>query len=194
MAKKLINKKSRVSVAKKRWYTMKAPKVFDHQIFGETVAADPKLLEGRSVKVSLGSFMKMKRSGNFELKFKINEIKGNDCLTEFEAMTMPVPLVKRIVKRAKKRIDDSFVVVTKDDVKVRLKPLLLIKSTVQRGVLSDLKSKTRNYCLTYAKELTYNELINKVIIGEIMKNLKFELKNVYPVMSVEMRSFVRVKK
>ena len=166
----------------------------NNQLFGETTAADPKLLVGRGVKVSLNTFMKMKRSGNMELKFKVIEVKGNDCLTEFEGMFMPVPLVKRIVKRAKRRIDDSFVVVTKDDVKVRLKPLLLIKKTVQRGVLTDLKRKTQDYCLNYAKELTYNELINKVIIGEIMKNLKFELKNVYPVMSVEMRAFVKVKK
>ena len=106
MAKKLINKKSRVSVTKKRWYALKAPKVFDNQLFGETTAADPKLLVGRGVKVSLNTFMKMKRSGNMELKFKVIEVKGNDCLTEFEGMFMPVPLVKRIVKRAKRRIDD----------------------------------------------------------------------------------------
>ncbi len=193
MAKKLINKKSRVSVTKKRWYNLKAPKVFDSQVFGETAAADPKLLTGRSVKISLGNFMKGKKS-NTELKFRIVEVKGNDCITEFESMGMPVPVVKRTVKRAKKRIDDSFVVVTKDDIKVRLKPLLLIKKTVQRSVLTALKQKTQDYCLTYAKELTYNELINKVIIGEIMKNLKFELKKVYPVMTVEMRSFVRVRK
>ncbi|MDP3918552.1 MAG: hypothetical protein Q8Q35_01430 [Nanoarchaeota archaeon] len=194
MAKKLINKKSRVSVVKKRWYNLVSPQVFNSVVFGETPAADPKMLIGRTIKTSLSQFLKGARRSTVGLQFKITEVKGSDCHTEFELMEIMPPNVKRLVKRAKKRIDDSFVVVTKDETKVRLKPILLVKDSVQRGILSDLRKTTQEFYTKFAKELTFNELLNKVLMGDASKDLKSELKKVYPVAIVDMRMLVKLKK
>ena len=102
------------------------------------------------------------------------------------------PNVKRIVKRAKKRVDDSFVVETKDDVKVRLKPMLLVKDNVQHGILTDLRAKCQEYFERVAKENSFNEFTNKIVLGELYKDLKTELKKIYPVSAVEMRAFVKI--
>jgi len=194
MAKKKITKKARISVIKKRWYTLKAPKVFDNIPFGETLASDPKLLKGRSIKANLNNFKKGIRRPAMELKFRITDVKGSDCVTDFESLEIMTPFVKRLVKRAKKRIDDSFVVETKDEIKVRLKPLILIKTTIQKGVGSGLRSEANTYFLEKAKEMTFNELVNKVIEGSILKELKGNLKKVYPVANVEIRALVRLRK
>jgi len=58
MAKKVITKKARVSIVKKRWYTVQAPKVFNNVVFGETVAAEPELLMGRGIKTNLGNVIR----------------------------------------------------------------------------------------------------------------------------------------
>ena len=112
---------------------------------------------------------------------------------QFEEAKNYADYVKRLVKRAKKRFDNSFLVKTKDDIDVRLKPILLVKDTVQKGIGTALRKITEEYYLNVAKELTFNELVNKVLLGETSKDLKSQLKQTYPVAIVEMRILQRAK-
>ncbi|MSR86531.1 hypothetical protein EXS74_04000, partial [Candidatus Woesearchaeota archaeon] len=123
MAKKVITKKTRVSVEKKRWYAVQAPTMFNNVVFGETCATDPSLLTGRGIKINLGTVLRATKKQNLEARFKITGVQGNACTTELISMEILPPHVKRLVKRAKKRVDDAFLVVTKDSVNVRLKPM-----------------------------------------------------------------------
>src|SRR3989338_2030380 len=115
MAKKVITKKARVSVIKKRWYAVQAPKVFNNVVFGETLAAEPESLKGRGIKTNLGTVIRSVKKQSMEVRFKITEVQGNTCSTEF---------------------------------------------------------------------------VNKILMGDIYKDLKVELKTIYPVSAVEMRAFV----
>jgi small subunit ribosomal protein S3Ae len=191
MAKKVITQKARISVAKKRWYSLQAPKMFNDFVFGETLAEEPESLVGRTSKVNLSNIVKGAKKLNMEAKFRIVEVKGNICATELVSLEILPPNVKRIVKRAKKRVDDSFAVVTKDDIKVRLKPILLVKDNVQHGILTALRASCQTFFEKVAKENTFNELVNKIVFGEMYRDLKGELKKVYPVSGIEMRAVVR---
>jgi len=126
-----------------------------------------------------------------EIRFKIVEVQGNVCLTELVSMEILPPHVKRIVKRAKKRVDDSFLVKTKDDVQVRLKPMILVKDNVQHSLLTSLRHSCQVYFTKVAEESTFNELVNKILVGDVYKDLRAELKKIYPVAGVELRAFVR---
>ena len=191
MAKKVITKKTRVSVAKKRWYAVQAPAVFNNVVFGETVATEAEQLTGRGIKTNLGTVLRATKKQNLEVRFKITGLQGNICTTELVSMEMLPPHVKRIVKRAKKRVDDSFLVTTKDSVTVRLKPMILVKANVQHSLLTSLRMAGRDFFTHAASESTFNELANKIVMGEIYKDLKLALKKIYPVTAVEMRAFVR---
>jgi small subunit ribosomal protein S3Ae len=194
MAKKKITKKARISVVKKRWYEIQSPSVFNSMIIGETLAVVPESIVGRSVRINLGTLMKSGRKQNVDVTLRINEVKAGKCHTEFYSLEIVPSYVKRLVKRAKSRIDDSFVVEMKDGVKIRLKPLLLVRSKVQRAVLTDLRNKAKEILTEKAKELTLNEFINKTISAEILKGIKAELKHIHLVNTVEMRAMVRQKK
>ena len=191
MAKKVITKKARVSILKKRWYAVQAPVVFNTVLFGETLAADPESLSGRRIKTNLGTVLRATKKQNVEVCFKITEVQGNTCMTELVSMEILPPHVRRLVKRAKKRVDDSFLVTTKDNVKVRLKPLLLVKDNVQHSLLTSLRFISRDFFTKIAQETSFNEFVNKVLMGDVYRDLKLELKKVYPVSTVEMRAFVR---
>jgi small subunit ribosomal protein S3Ae len=194
MAKKKITKKARISVVKKRWYPVHAPSLFNDIVVGETPAAEPEKVVGRSVIVNLAKFMRGGRRQNVDVTLRITKIDAGKCHTEFESMAMAGPYVKRLVKRAKSRVDDSFVVTTKDSVKLRLKPLVLLRGTVQRSILTDLRNKTQELLTKEAAELTLNEFINKIILGDFLKSLKPLLKPIYMVHAVDMRMVVRERK
>ena len=191
MAKKVITKKTRVSVEKKRWYVVQAPAVFNNVIFGETLATEPEKLSGRGIRINLGTVLRATKKQNMEVRFKITGLQGNICTTELVSMEILPPHVKRLVKRAKKRVDDSFLVSTKDSVSVRLKPMILVKDNVQHSLLTSLRMSCRDFFVKVAAESTFNELANKIVMGEIYKDLKLALKKVYPVTAIEMRAFVR---
>lgn len=192
MAKKVITKKARISVVKKRWYQIQAPKMFNEFVFAETLAAEPESLVGRSIKANISNVLRMGKKQSGELLFKVTEVKGNVCLTSLIGMEVLPPHVKRIVKRAKSRVDDSFVVSTKDDIKVRLKPMILVKSKVQHGVLTALRKGCQDYFSRVALEMAYDEFINRVLMGDLYKDVKAELKKTCPVIAVEMRAFTRL--
>ena len=192
MAKKVITKKARVSVVKKRWYSVQAPALFNEIVFAETPAAEPELLIGRGIKVNLGSVLKMTKKQNIEARFKITEVKGNMCSTTLVSLEILPMHVKRLVKRAKMRVDDSFVVETKDNVKVRIKPMLLVKDNVQHSILSSLRRVSQEFFARHAQESSFSELVTKVVIGDIFRDLKNDLKKVYPVTAVEVRALVRL--
>jgi small subunit ribosomal protein S3Ae len=192
MAKKVINKKSRVSVVKKRWYDIHAPQIFDKVLVGQTLAVDPDKIAGRTLVASLAQFIKGAKRQNANVTIRVTEVKAGKCETELEKMELAPPQVKRLVRRAKCRVDDSFVVQTKDEVKVRIKPLLLVKDTVQRSVLSALRATTQKFYTDQAKDLTYNELCNKIFAQETEKTLKQEIRSVYPVSAIYIRAFSKL--
>lgn len=191
MAKKVITQKARISVVKKRWYILQAPQLFGNIPFGETPAAEPETLTGRCVRTSLSNIIKGSKKQEVELCFKVTEVKGSECHTELVSMEILPQHIRRIVKRAKKRVDDSFVVTTKENIHVRLKPLLLVRENVQHSLLTALRKRMIDYFFTVAKEMEFNDLVNKVISGEIQRDLRMNLKKVYPVAAVEMRMLVR---
>jgi small subunit ribosomal protein S3Ae len=195
MAKKNLKKKdSRISIKKKRWYNVMAPKVLNNVLVCETPAADPKLLESRVISVNLASVMRTMKRQNVQVKFKVLEIKGNECVTEFVSYEILPVFIKRLVKKGRCRIDDSFVVNTKDSKKVRLKPLILTRNLAQKGVLSAIRKEAQVLLTKKLSKMDYSEFVSKVLINDVQKELKSNLKKIYPVAIVEMRALKLVSK
>lgn len=187
MAKK-YKKESRISVKKKRWYSVQAPKVLNNVVVGETPSADPALLEGRVVSINMSNVMRNIKKNNLVVKFKIIEVKGNECLTDFVGYEIVPAHVKRLVKRAKCRVDDSFVINSKDGKKVRIKPLLLTRDKTYNSVLSSLRKTAKELLTKKLASMDYNEFLNKLIVGDVQRELKGNLKKVYPLSIVEIRA------
>jgi len=187
MAKK-HKKESRISVKKKRWYSVKAPKVLNNVAVGETPSADPGLLEGRVLSMNLSNVVRNIKKNNLVVKFKIIEIKGNECVTDFVGYEIVPAHVKRLVKRSKCRIDDSFVVESKDKKSVRVKPLLLTRDKTCNSVLSSLRKTAKEHLTKKLASMDYNEFLNKLLVGDIQRELKGNLKKVYPLSIVEIRA------
>ncbi|MBT3985514.1 hypothetical protein HOD38_05055 [archaeon] len=185
-------KESRISVKKKRWYSVLAPKILNNVVVGETPAADPSMLVGRTFAVNLSSVMRNMRKQNVEVRFKIKEVKGNECITDFVSYEILPAHVKRLVKRAKCRVDDSFVVETKDKLKVRVKPLILARDTTQKSVAGALRKTAKEMIIERIGKTDYSEFLNKVLVGEVQRDLKTRLRKIYPLSVAEIRAMKRL--
>lgn len=191
-AKKKTVKKSASKAAKKRWFNLIASSEFGKAFIGETPALDAAALKGRVISVNMMAITREPKKQSVTLKFKVGDVTGSDAQTELVGYELSPVFVKRVVKKARDKIDDSFVVETKDSVKMRIKPLLLTRNQTNNRKLTSLRLKAREIITGIAKEKTFAELVIMILRNELQKTVRAELKKLYPLSNSEIRMFQKV--
>jgi small subunit ribosomal protein S3Ae len=161
--------------------------MFSSALIGEALADEPERLIGRIPEVTMqeltGDFSQM----HVKLRFKINEIRGNDAHTVFVGHDLTSDYVRRQTRRKHSKMDIVSRVVTRDGWEVVVKLLaisdLRIKSSQQTAI--------RNHLAAAAKEVasgqTLAELTKSVVSGDLSKELSRRIKTIYPVKRIEVR-------
>ena len=180
-------KKVEVKKKKKVWIPILAPKEFNHIEIGETLCEDPKQLIGRNIDVNLMTLTNDPKKQNIKIKFKVKEIKGEKVEAEVIGYELNTSNVKRIVRRGSEKIDDSFVVETKDNVKYRLKPLLLTRYETKRSILSAIRAKMREISIENFKKYDSISILNSIVSNSFQREAKDTIKKIYPIAICEVR-------
>jgi|SRR3989344_2432838 len=178
--------------SKKKWYEILATKHFSNIPLGETVANEDKNLIGRIIGVNLGSLTKDPKLQNINIKFRVNEVKEGKAYTEFNGYELASNYLKRIIRGGRSRVDDSFLTATKDDVKIKIKPMILTKYKTQRGVLTEIKKLIRKEFLEYIKKDTYDKLISDLISKTFHREIRSKLNKIYPISLFEIRVMEKI--
>ena len=185
MAKKVMSKTGK----KKNWYKIVAPKVFNEVEVGETQAVAPEDLVGRTVKSSLMSFTRNIKKQNVTVKLKVKEVKDNKGICEITEFSMSPSAVKRLVKRRRDKVDDSFVCKTKDGKFVRVKPMALTKSNASNSTLTSIRHAIKYMIMSRVLNMTYGQFVESVLNDKLVRDVKKTLNYVYPARMVSIRSF-----
>jgi len=171
----------------KKWFNIYAPPMFSGALIGEALAEEPDLLIGRVPEVTMqeltGDFSQM----HVKLRFKINEIQGNDAHTVFVGHDLTSDYVRRQTRRKHSKMDIVSGVVTRDGWEVIVKLLaisdLRIKSSQQTAIRTHLAAAARDV----AGGQTLIELTKTVVSGDLSKELSRRIKGIYPVKRIEVR-------
>lgn len=176
---------------KKIWIKIIAPREFHNKPLGETLQREK--LSGRKLKVSLSNLIGDFKKQNTSIGFVVTEVKDNQAKTEVYKYIISPSHLKRLVRKSKNKIDDSFVVETKDKIKLRVKPFMVTRQKTSRSTLTSLRKISREQLERYIKGNTFVDFIRDVISGKIQGRLKYELKIAYPLSLYEIRCIERVK-
>ncbi len=177
---------------KKKWLTLIAPKEFNNLVLGETPAFEPETVVGRTVIVNLMTLTRDPKKQSYNLTFKVNQVINHEAHTISMKYELPTVHIKRLIKKAKEKMDDAFMVETKDNVRAMIKPLFVTKAMTQNSKLTLLRKKAREALTALAKEKTFAELIVMAVSTELQRNLRSELKKVYPLSVCEIRMLQRL--
>ncbi|RMD58185.1 hypothetical protein D6825_01750 [Candidatus Woesearchaeota archaeon] len=183
-----------VAVKKKKWVSILAPAVFDFQELGESHVAAPEDLVGRNVSVSLMTLTGEPQRQSIHVKFKIVGMKDGKAATELVGLRMLASSAKKLVRRRRSKIADSFIVSLKDGTFVRIKPLVTTRGTVTSALLSDLRKRMRAYIAQYANKLDKDEFVRLVVQKKFQGGLARTLKKVHPMGPCDIREFLFVSK
>jgi len=159
MAQKETSKK----IKKKKWYPILANATFNNYEIGETIAESANSMIGKSVSVSLMALTQDMKTQNTKLRFKIKEAKDEKLYTDLVGYEIVTSSLKRLVHKNKDKIDDSFILTTKDNVKIRVKPFIVTKSSTNRSVLKALRKQAYESLADAASKNTYDALLENIL-------------------------------
>ncbi len=172
-------------IKKKRWVQILSPSLFRNELIGEIPVNDPKSVIGRAISINLMSLTRDIKNQNINIKFVINDLKGDKAITEFYGYCLNPSSIKRIVRRGKEKTELSITCKTSDNKKIRVKPLIVPYNKVKGSVAAAFRKNVTSYLTSYAVKTTFENIIRDLMANKIQKELKVSLKKIYPVRVLE---------
>lgn len=192
MAKKEIIRKELLKKKNKKWITIYAPKMFNEVPIGESYASDINELIGKNLSLNLMELTNDIKKQNIKIKFRAAKNIDGKVISEPVSYEMIESFVRRVTKRSKSKVDDSFITTSKDNISIRLKPLILTKNKTSNSTLTTIRHKEREFLSDYCKQNNFEDILNELINHSLQSNLRAQLKKYYPVAVAEIRVFKRV--
>jgi small subunit ribosomal protein S3Ae len=169
----------------KMWYQLHAPSMFNYAIMAHTPADSADIVNGRVTEVPLEKLTGDFNQKNFMIKFRVNEVRGNNAFTSFDGHRLTSDYKRALTRRKNSRIDCNFVLNLQDDVQIRIKPIIMVDKRIKKSqerVLRAVAHKCIDESLT---KLNISETLKKIYSGDLSKEVATMLKSTYPTKRVE---------
>ncbi|MFW9850725.1 MAG: 30S ribosomal protein S3ae [Candidatus Thorarchaeota archaeon] len=171
----------------KVWYQIVTPDYFEGKDIGTTPAGNPEQLIGRTVKPTLYDL-----TGNFDqihvkLKFKVLEVNGQTAQTVFHGHEWSSDYLRGLVRRGTSRIDWIGPILTKDDYLMRISVIVFTNSRVKTSQEHSVRKAIEKVIRAHAKKHVFDELVTKVVLGDLASEVQTEVKKILPIRECEIR-------
>ncbi|MFO8016122.1 MAG: hypothetical protein R6U32_03385 [Candidatus Woesearchaeota archaeon] len=172
---------------KKRWHRILAPKLFNEMVLGETPALDPNTIVGRRVTTNMTTLTGEIKKQNISVTFEVNKVMGDTAYTGMKRMEMSPAALRRLVRRGKKRVDDSFLCKTSDGKRVWMKPFMITFSNTTNSVLTNLRKHAKAHIIRSVRGMAYETLCKELVSNNLQRNIKKPLSKIYPLRVFDIR-------
>lgn len=184
-----VKKKAKIKkVRKKKWVQIIAPKMFNEVMIGEIPTLDVNSLPGKLVSVNMMSLTRDPKQQGVNIKFMLDSLMEGDKISTIMTGYEIIPAaVKRMVRRRKSRIDDSFALKTSDGVKVRIKPFILTRTKTNKSTNNALIKATREHFIRAVTKSRYEQFLKDFVAKKIQRGLYEKLNKFHPIIICEVR-------
>lgn len=171
----------------KEWYKVHASRMFNEAEIGETPAADPATLIGRTAEVTVqeltGDFSKM----HIKAKFKINSVDGYNAKSVFVGHSLTSEYVRRLTRRKKTKTDHVVDVKTKDGFVIRIKPMSIAEKRIQASQEDAMRRIMHDVLMQMGVENNLSDIIKAIISGDMARDLAKACRTIMPMKRIEIR-------
>lgn len=180
--KKRVVKKS---WREKGWYDIIAPPMFGNAKIGETLASDSSQLIGRIFETTLGDLIEDFSKSHIKLYFQVKGVEEGRALTSFISHDMARDYIRSQIRRRATRISDISTVTTQDGYRLRVSSIITTLRRVQSSQLEAIRRDMRKVVQDRARERTFDQFVQEVVLGKLSADLYKEAKKYCPVKRVE---------
>ena len=167
------------------WYQLHAPSMFNYAIMAHTPADSAEVVNGRVTEVPLEKLTGDFNQKNFMIKFRVNEVRGNNAFTSFDGHRLTSDYKRALTRRKNSRIDCNFVLTLQDDVQIRIKPILMVDKRIKKSQERVLRATAHKCIDDTLTKLNISETLKKIYSGDLSKEVATALKSTYPTKRVE---------
>lgn len=185
---KKVIKKATKAKAKKHWVPLLAPKSFSNANLGDSHVAENENIVGKSITVNLMNLTGDMRKQGVEIRFdilKLEEGKGHTAVTGYELLPSNL---KRIIRRGRSKIADSFLVKTGTGRIVRIKPIVITINHASNAACTAIRQVIRARSKELLAATSFDKLVQELIAFKMQRALKDAAGKIHPVKSVEIKS------
>ena len=183
MASKSISTKRK----KKLWYGLYAPETLNNAFLGETTVYSTDEMIGKTISMNLSMITKDMKKQNVIMSFRVKEVKENKGLTELTGYALSLAYIKRLVRRKRDKIDDSFLAKCKEGKSIRIKTVAMTNSKTYESASSAIRLSLRAKIKKALKEMSFEEFVNALVNVRLQKEWKTSLSKIYPLKFLEVR-------
>ncbi len=180
-------KKKATKVVKKKWFKIIAPELLKESQVGETYVSDPEIMLGKKMTVSIGSITGEPQKQHTHASLIINKVTDGILKTELLGWTILPAAVKKLIRRNRTRIDDSFVLLTKDNRYVRIKPILITRSKANGSVKIAVRKMLRLELAKTFHQKDFNILISEILGRRLQQGILKKIGKVFPIAILDIR-------
>lgn len=187
-----VVKKSKVESSiqtwkKKNWYPIISEKLFENNVLGETPLEEWKKVSGRIINVNMMTITGEMKRQHINIIYKITNFKDKKLYATPMGYKISSAYLKRIVRRGRNRIDDSFLVKTSDNKVMRIKTIAVTRSLTKRSLRSKLKRILIYETAELAKTVDFYRFLEEVLRYRYQLTIGGMLNKIRPIKQVEVK-------
>ena len=169
----------------KAWYSLHAPAMFNDAVMAWTPASSPEAVAGRVAEISLDQLSGDFSQKNYIVRFRVGEVRGPNAFTAFDGHRLTTDYKRALTRRRNTRVDCNFILTTADDVRLRLKPMLVVDNRIRGSQEKLLRARTTALVSETLSGLSLAEGLKRIYSGELARELAKELRIIYLTRRVE---------
>ncbi len=179
----------------KKWYSARAPSLFEGKEIAEVVASDEKLLMNRVVRknlLELGAGGGSSQLAMFTtVLFRIKEVKGAEVTTSLIGHEISPSFIKTFARRGKSLIHQVVDEKTKDGETLRVKLIAVTGARVSENARRNLRKALVDESKKLISEGNFDELMPDILYGRFSSKLFIRLKMITKMRRIEVRKSER---
>jgi small subunit ribosomal protein S3Ae len=203
------SKKDQDPFTKKDWYDVKAPNVFTNRLIGKTLVTRSSgkrnahdFLKGRVFEANLADLNKDEDKAFRKMKFRVDDIVGKNCLTNFHGMDMTTDRLRFLIRKWQSTITAQVNVKTTDGYMLRMfcigftkrRPNQIKKTCyAQTSQIRRIRRKMIDIMTKEASTVDLKDLVNKFIPEAIGQRIEKECQWIFPLQNVLIRKVKLLK-
>lgn len=178
---------AKTKIKKKQWVQIIAPKLFDNALLGETHVNEKEQVLAKNISANLMTLTDDPRKQAYNVRFDIAELKDGKAHTQVVGIGMTPSAVRRLIRRGRDKIDDSFVMKIAGGRMVRIKPVLITGTKASKAAQTEMRLTTRKRMRDLYGKMRFDDLVKDVIESKTQRLIKDLCAKTHPLRSADIR-------
>lgn len=172
----------------KAWFEVMAPDYIVEKSLGETPANEPEKLYGRVIEMAkLGVADDLYYDINLKLRFRITNVEGNICKTEFVGHEVAKEQIRSQIRRNRSKIEAIQNVTTKDKAKLRVSSIVITPMRCGTSTQKIVRQTIFDIITKAGKKQNFVNFAQNIVNGSVSSEMKKAVSKIYPVVLVDVR-------